>query len=162
MPITQAAKEPDFGLALLKKKCRESNSQLALLKKRCREPEVDEPPRNHACERANSAEGEKSFFWHTKNLMWPEPASNFGWKRWGYRPHLTQAGGYLKSVPPLPRPHHLKFWKGLVPLRRVKFLHLHPSLEHIALRVNDTGDGDWLWVKSYDFEESRKVYMPGE
>ena len=62
MPITQAAKEPDFGSAPLKKRCRESNSRLAPLKKRCREPEVDEPPRDHACERADSADGGKLFF----------------------------------------------------------------------------------------------------
>ena len=142
MPITQAAKEPDFGLAPLKKRCRESNSRLAPLKKRCREPEVDEPPRNHACERADGADGGKPFFWHTESLMWPEPVSDFDWKRWGYRPHLIQAGGYLKSVLPLPRPHHLKSWKGPVPLWRVKFLHLHPSLKHIALREDDTGCGN--------------------
>ena len=62
MPITQAAKEPDFGLAPLKKRCRESNSRLAPLKKRYREPEVDEPPRNHVCERADGADGGKPFF----------------------------------------------------------------------------------------------------
>ena len=44
MPITQAAKEPSFGLAPLKKRCREPNLRLAPLKKRCREPEVDGPP----------------------------------------------------------------------------------------------------------------------
>ena len=44
MPITQAAKEPNVGLAPLKKRCREPNLRLAPLKKRCREPEVDEPP----------------------------------------------------------------------------------------------------------------------
>ena len=33
MPITQAAKEPDFGLAPLKKRCRESNSRLASWRK---------------------------------------------------------------------------------------------------------------------------------
>ena len=44
MPITQAAKEPNLGLAPLKKRCREPNLRLAPLKKRCREPEVDEPP----------------------------------------------------------------------------------------------------------------------
>jgi len=48
MPITQAAKEPNFGLAPLKK--------------RCREPEVDEPPRNHACDRAEGADGGKPYF----------------------------------------------------------------------------------------------------
>ena len=44
MLITQAAKEPNLGLAPLKKRCREPNFGLAPLKKRCREPEVDEPP----------------------------------------------------------------------------------------------------------------------
>ena len=62
MPITQAAKEPDFGSAPLKKRCRESNSRLALLKKMCREPEVDEPPRNHACGIVDGADGGKPFF----------------------------------------------------------------------------------------------------
>ena len=76
MPITQAAKEPDFGLAPLKKRCRESNPKLAPLKKRCREPnlgpaplkkrcrqpEVDRPPRNHACGIADGADGGKPFF----------------------------------------------------------------------------------------------------
>ena len=44
MPTTQAAKEPNLGLAPLKKRCREPNLRLAPLKKRCREPEVNEPP----------------------------------------------------------------------------------------------------------------------
>jgi len=44
MPITQATKEPNLGLALLKKRCREPNLRPAPWKKRCREPEVDEPP----------------------------------------------------------------------------------------------------------------------
>ena len=122
MPITQAAKEPSLGLAPLKKECREPDIRLAQLKKRCREPnlrpaplkkrcrqpEEDGPPRNHVCDIADGADGGKPFFWHTKNLVWPEPASDFDWKRWGYRSHHIQAGGYLKSVPPLPRPHHLK------------------------------------------------------
>ena len=176
MPINQAAKEPHVGPAPLKKRCREPGSGLAPLKKRCREPnlrlaplkkgcrqlEVDGPPRNHACNIADDADGRKPFFWHTKNLVWPKPASNFDWKRWGYRSHHIQAGRYLKSVPPLPRPYHLKSWKGPVPLWQVKFLHLHPSLRHIALREDDTGGGNWLWIEGYDFEESRRVYMPGE
>ena len=76
MPITQAAKEPNLGLAPLKKRCREPDSGLALLKKRCREPnlrpaqlkkrcrepEVDEPPRNHACDKADGADGGKPCF----------------------------------------------------------------------------------------------------
>ena len=47
MLITQAAKEPNLGLAPLKK--------------RCREPEVDEPPHNHACDRADGADGGKPY-----------------------------------------------------------------------------------------------------
>ena len=76
MPVTQAAKEsnlglaplkkrcrePDFGLAPLKKRCREPNLRPAPLKKRCREPEVDERPRNHACDRADGADGGKPYF----------------------------------------------------------------------------------------------------
>uniref|UniRef100_A0A7N2MGY2 RWP-RK domain-containing protein n=1 Tax=Quercus lobata TaxID=97700 RepID=A0A7N2MGY2_QUELO len=53
MPITQAAKEPNLGLAPLKKRCREPNLRLAPLEKRCRGSEVDEPPRNHACDKAD-------------------------------------------------------------------------------------------------------------
>ena len=76
MPRTQAAKEPNLGLALLKKRCREPDFGLAPLKKRCREPnlrpapwkercrepEVDEPPRNHTCYRADGADGGKPYF----------------------------------------------------------------------------------------------------
>ena len=76
MPITQAAKEPslglaplkkgyrepDFRLAQLKKRCREPNLRPAPLKKRCRQLEVDGPPRNHACDIADSADGGKPFF----------------------------------------------------------------------------------------------------
>ena len=62
MPITQAAKEPDFGLAQLKKRCREPNLRPALLKKRCRQPEVDGPPHNHACDIADDADGGKPYF----------------------------------------------------------------------------------------------------
>ena len=176
MPITQAAKEPDFGLAPLKKRCRESNPRLAPLKKRCREPnlgpaplkkrcrqpEVDGPPRNHACGIADGADGGKPYSWRTKDLVRPVPASDFDWKREKYHFPLIKAEGYLKSVPPLPRPHHLKSWKGPVPLWRVKFLHLHPSLKHIALREDNTRCGNWLWIRGYDFEESRRVYMLGE
>ena len=61
MPITQAAKEPNLGLAPLKKRCREPNLRPAPLKKRCREPEVDEPPRNHTCDRADGADGGKPY-----------------------------------------------------------------------------------------------------
>ena len=62
MPITQAAKEPNLELALLKKRCREPDFGLAPLKKRCREPEVDEPSYNHACDRADGADGGKPYF----------------------------------------------------------------------------------------------------
>ena len=62
MPITQTAKEPDLGLAQLKKRCREPNLRPAPLKKRCRQPEVDGPPRNHACDIADGADGGKSYF----------------------------------------------------------------------------------------------------
>ena len=62
MPITQAAKELDFGLAQLKKRCREPNLRPAPSKKRCREPEVDEPPRNHACDKADGVDGGKPYF----------------------------------------------------------------------------------------------------
>ena len=48
MPATQAAKEPDFGSAPLKK--------------RCREPEVEEPPQKFACDKADGADGGNSFF----------------------------------------------------------------------------------------------------
>ena len=61
MPITQAAKEPNLGLAPLKKRCREPNLRPAPLKKRYREPEVDEPPRNHACDKADDADGGKPY-----------------------------------------------------------------------------------------------------
>ena len=36
--------------------------EASIMKKRCREPEVDEPPRNHACERADGADGGKPYF----------------------------------------------------------------------------------------------------
>ena len=76
MPSTQAVKEPNLGLAPLKKRCREPDSGLAPLKKRCKEPnlrpaqlkkrcwepEVDEPPQNHACDKANGADGGKPCF----------------------------------------------------------------------------------------------------
>ena len=62
MPSTQAAKEPNVGPAPLKKRCREPGSRLAQLKKRCRPLEVDGPPRNHACDIADGADGGKPFF----------------------------------------------------------------------------------------------------
>ena len=76
MPITQVAKEPnsglaplkkrcrkpDFGLAQLKKRCREPDFGLAQLKKRCKQPEVDGPPRNHAYDIADGADGGKPYF----------------------------------------------------------------------------------------------------
>ena len=91
MPITQAAKEPNLGLAPLKKRCREPDFGLASLKKRCREPilwpaplkkrrqepEVDEPPRNHACDKADGADGGKPCFWRTKDLVRPVPVLDF-------------------------------------------------------------------------------------
>ena len=92
MPITQAAKEPDLGLAQLKKRCREPNLRPAPLKKRCRQPEVDGPPRNHACDIADGADGGKSYFWRTKNLVRPVPASDFDWKREKYHFPLCQDG----------------------------------------------------------------------
>jgi len=110
-------------------------------------PEVDEPPQNYSYEKADGAEGGEPFFWHTKNLVWLEPASDFDWKRWRCRSHHIQAGRHLKSVPPLPRPYHLKFWRGPVPLWRMKFL--HPSLKHITLRemTLDVGTGHGEGVK---------------
>ena len=133
MPSTQAAKESNLGLAPLKKRCREPDSGLAPLKKRCREPnlrpaqlkkrcrelEVEEPPQNHACNKADGADGGKPCFWRTKNLVRPVPASDFDWKREKYHFPLTRAEDYLEPVPPLPRPHHPKSWKGPVPLWRV-------------------------------------------
>ena len=61
-PLKKRCREPNFGLAPLKKRCREPNLRLAPLKKRCREPEVDEPPRNHAYDRADGADGGKPYF----------------------------------------------------------------------------------------------------
>ena len=49
---------------------------------------------------------------------------------------------HLESKSSLSRPQHLEFWKDSVPLKRVKTLHPHPCLKHIALRVDGTGDGD--------------------
>ena len=68
-PLKKRCREPDFGLVQLKKRCREPNLRVAPLKKRCKEPEVDEPPRYHACDRADGADGEKPYFWRTKNLV---------------------------------------------------------------------------------------------
>ena len=142
MPITQAGKEPDFGSAPLKKRCQESNSRLAPLKKRCREPEVDEPPRNHACERADGADGGKPYFWRTKNPVRPVPASDFDWKRQRYHSHLIRTKDHLESMSSLSKPQHLELWKDSAPLKQVKILHLRPCLKHIALRLDDTGNGD--------------------
>ena len=60
--LKKRCREPDFGLALLKKRCREPNLRPAPLKKRSRESEVDEPPRNHACDKADGADSGKSYF----------------------------------------------------------------------------------------------------
>jgi len=61
MPITQAAKEPNLGPAPLKKRCKEPDFRLAPLKKRCRELEVEEPPYNHAYDRADNADDGKPY-----------------------------------------------------------------------------------------------------
>ena len=55
---------------------------------------------------------------------------------------LVKTEDYLESVSPLSRPHHFEFRKDPVPLWRVWFLHPRPYLEHIALRVDSTGNGD--------------------
>ena len=136
MPITQAAKEP--------------NMELAPLKKRYRERGVRPWPHrklmslhvSHACDRVDGADGRKPYFWRTKNLMRPIPASDFDWKRQRYHPHLVKTEDYLESVSPLSRPHHRESQKDLVPLWRVWFLHPHPCPKHIALGVDSAGYGD--------------------
>ena len=119
MLITQATKEPNLGLAPLKKRCRKPNLRPAPLKKRCREPEVDEPPRNHACDRADGADGGKPYTWRTKNRVRPVPASDFDWKREKYHFPLVKMEDYLESVPPLSRPCHLESRKDPAPLWRM-------------------------------------------
>ena len=49
---------------------------------------------------------------------------------------------HLESMSSLSRLQHLELWKDSVPLKRVKILHLHPCLKHIALRLDGTGNGD--------------------
>ena len=61
-PLKKRCREPDSGLAPLKKRCKEPNLRPAQLKKRCREPEVEEPPQNHACNKADGADGGKPCF----------------------------------------------------------------------------------------------------
>ena len=115
-PLKKRCREPDFGLASLKKRCREPNLRPAPLKKRCREPEVDEPPCNHAYDRADGADGRKPYSWRTKDLVRTVPASDFDWKREKYHFPLVKAEDYLESVPPLPRPRHLESRKDPAPL----------------------------------------------
>ena len=45
-------------------------------------------------------------------------------------------------MPPLSESHHLESRKDSVPLKRVKIIHLHPCLKHIALRLDGTENGD--------------------
>ena len=52
-----------------------------------------------------------------------------------YHLPLVKTGDWLKSVPSLSVPHHLKYHEDSVPLKRVKTLHPHPCLKHIALRM---------------------------
>ena len=123
---------------------------LTPLKKRCRERGVCRwSPRklmslhiSSAHDGAANADDEKSHCCRTKNLTRPVLASDFDWKRWRYRPHLVKAEDCLESVSPSSRPHHLESRKDPVPLERVWFLHPHPCLKHIALRVDCTGDED--------------------
>ena len=133
MPITQAAKKPNMELAPLKKRCRERGVR------RWSHRKLMSLHVSHACDRAD---GEKPYFWRTKNLMRPVPVSDFDWKRQRYHPHLVKTEDYLESVSPLSRPHHLESRKDPMPLWRVWFLHPHPCLKHIALRVDCTGDED--------------------
>ena len=39
-------------------------------------------------------------------------------------------------------PHHLKYQEDSVPLKRAKTFHPHPRLKHLALKQNDTRNGD--------------------
>ena len=55
---------------------------------------------------------------------------------------FVKTGDCFESVPPLSEPHHLEYRKDSMPLKRVKILHLHPCLKHIALRLDGTGNGD--------------------
>ena len=140
MPITQAAKELNVGLTLLKKRCRE----LGIRKWPHRK--LMSLHISRARDRAASDDDGKSHCCRTKNLTRPVPISDFDWKRWRYRPHLVKAEDFLESVPPPSRPHHLKSWKDPMPLKQVWFLHPHPCLKHIALRV-DGADGEkpYFW-----------------
>ena len=136
MPITQAAKEIDVGLAPLKKRCRERGIR------RWPHRKLMNSHVRRAHERADGSDDGKPHCCRTKKLMRPVSVSDFDWKKWGYRPHLVKTEDYLESVPPLSRPHHLEPRKDPMRLERVWFLHPHSCLKHIALRVDCTRDKD--------------------
>lgn len=55
-------REPSFRLAQLKKRCGKPNLRPTPLKRRCRELEVEEPTPKFAYDKADGADGGKSFF----------------------------------------------------------------------------------------------------
>ena len=71
MPITQAVKEPDVGLAPLKKRCRERGIR------RWPHGKLMSLHVSHARDGADGTDDGKPYCCHTKNLMRPIPASDF-------------------------------------------------------------------------------------
>ena len=71
-------------------------------------------------------------------------------------------GDYLEPVSPLSRSHPLEPRKDPMPLGRVWFLHPHPCLKPIALRVGCTGYGDcdYGW-RIMNLKEPKGLYVRG-
>ena len=136
MPITQAAKELNVGLTLLKKRCRELGIR------RWPHRKLMSLPISSARDRADGADDEKSHCCRIKNLTWLVPASDFDWKRRRNRSHLVKTESCLESLSSLPWSRHPKTRKDPVLLERVWFLHPHSCLKHITLRFDCTGGKD--------------------
>ena len=72
MPITQAAKEPDVGLAPLKKRCKERGIR------RWPHRKLMSLHVSHTRNRAGGTDDGKPYCCRTKNLMRPVPTLDFG------------------------------------------------------------------------------------
>ena len=134
MPITQAAKEPNMGLAPSKKRCRERGIR------RWPRRKLISLHISYAHDRVDGADDGKPYCCRIKNLTRPVPISDFDWKRRRNRSHLVKMENCLESLSPLPWPRHPETRSDPVPLERVWFLHPHSCLRHIILRLDCTGD----------------------